>query len=643
MEPEKTILELKELIEEKEGIEVDRIKLLFGGKQLEDDKTIESYSIKEGYSIIMAMKMGKGKPKSAPPKDKDTLTVAAAVVSDPQEDAKQAYRARIENKMKQNQEDTSRFGKEPDPDDASVMTGAASVVSSASTYREQLESRIALRQGPSFRSNRSAAAATTATSTSTDGDGTAPVVVPVSNLKDVASIEEDVERKNLLGVSFGEIIEDVAEDKEDDDALSVASHAKRSVNRIVVVVGLLMIIVVAALASFFFKAKEVEPTNPPTIAPTIFIDTSIPVNFELMDKITFNNISTPEDFNITDSPQMASLMWLWDQSANKTNIIQQYVLGTFLAGLNGVDFLGDNMNASECTWSYIECEDNNTITSIDLNNLKLDGVILPEIVFLKNLTELHLQDNVINGTIPSVIGELVSLTVFNINNNALSGGIPDSFGNLTDLEVFAIGSNNINGTLPPEIFGFKNLKRLEPWGNLDLEGTLPDTINELESLEYLDLSFLKFSGPIPTTIGELTNLSVVEIGDTSLDGTIPTEIGNLDKIETLYFGFTSLTGTIPTEIGNMRSLSKFVIIGNLLTGSIPSEMGRLNHMEDFRIELEDISGKIPEELGDWKNLTIVFLCETSLRGSVPEDWCDLGFEPVTKLNCDCCDSKCNKL
>lgn len=64
----------------------------------------------------------------------------------------------------------------------------------------------------------------------------------------------------------------------------------------------------------------------------------------------------------------------------------------------------------------------------------------------------------------------------------MSGGIPDSFGNLTDLEVFAIGSNNINGTLPPEIFGFKNLKRLEPWGNLDLEGTLPDTINELESL-----------------------------------------------------------------------------------------------------------------------------------------------------------------
>ena len=48
-----TVLNMKETLMEQTGIGADQIKLIFGGKSLNDENTLGSYSIKPGDTIHM--------------------------------------------------------------------------------------------------------------------------------------------------------------------------------------------------------------------------------------------------------------------------------------------------------------------------------------------------------------------------------------------------------------------------------------------------------------------------------------------------------------------------------------------------------------------------------------------------------------
>lgn len=51
VEPTYKIQEIKELIHEKEGIVPDRQRFIFAGRQLEDDKTLQDYSISKDSTL----------------------------------------------------------------------------------------------------------------------------------------------------------------------------------------------------------------------------------------------------------------------------------------------------------------------------------------------------------------------------------------------------------------------------------------------------------------------------------------------------------------------------------------------------------------------------------------------------------------
>jgi hypothetical protein len=59
-EPENQVLAVKQALQEKEGIQVDQIKLIHSGKQLADDKTLESYNITAGATIHMVLQLRGG-------------------------------------------------------------------------------------------------------------------------------------------------------------------------------------------------------------------------------------------------------------------------------------------------------------------------------------------------------------------------------------------------------------------------------------------------------------------------------------------------------------------------------------------------------------------------------------------------------
>ena len=60
-----------------------------------------------------------------------------------------------------------------------------------------------------------------------------------------------------------------------------------------------------------------------------------------------------------------------------------------------------------------------------------------------------------------------------------------------------------------------------------------------------------------------------------LTGTIPASLGNLLSLEYLYLRNNQLNGTIPVALGNLTKLQYFVADHNQLTGSLPASLGDL--------------------------------------------------------------------
>eukprot|EP00640_Fibrocapsa_japonica_P009578 CAMPEP_0113944696 /NCGR_PEP_ID=MMETSP1339-20121228/35811_1 /TAXON_ID=94617 /ORGANISM="Fibrocapsa japonica" /LENGTH=78 /DNA_ID=CAMNT_0000949985 /DNA_START=113 /DNA_END=349 /DNA_ORIENTATION=- /assembly_acc=CAM_ASM_000762 len=59
-EPDNRVLMVKQALQEKEGIQVDQIRLIYSGKQLADDKSLLDYNVAAGGTIHMVLQLRGG-------------------------------------------------------------------------------------------------------------------------------------------------------------------------------------------------------------------------------------------------------------------------------------------------------------------------------------------------------------------------------------------------------------------------------------------------------------------------------------------------------------------------------------------------------------------------------------------------------
>ena len=91
-----------------------------------------------------------------------------------------------------------------------------------------------------------------------------------------------------------------------------------------------------------------------------------------------------------------------------------------------------------------------TLRTLGLANMQLEGTLPLEFYDLTKLAVLDLQNNTLSGTVGTEIGQLNKIHELYVQNNWLEGQLPSELGNLANILNFHIDGNDFKGIIPLE-------------------------------------------------------------------------------------------------------------------------------------------------------------------------------------------------
>ncbi|KAL6201502.1 hypothetical protein ACLB2K_025216 [Fragaria x ananassa] len=297
------------------------------------------------------------------------------------------------------------------------------------------------------------------------------------------------------------------------------------------------------------------------------------------------------------------------------------------------------------------------IKYLHLGSNNLTGTIPHEIGHLGNLETLSLGANNLNGIIPSEIFNLSLLTGIDLSLNQLTGSLPANIGlAIPNLQEIHVGGNNLSGEIPNFISNASKLTKLDMGPNL-FSGFIPATLCALPNLQWLLLSLnnlmIDTSSPeanifsclpnlrnlrmlslvgnplsttLPASLGNLSTLQYIDFRGCNFRGNIPSEIGNLSGLTTLYLAFNELSGSIPATLGKLWNLQGLYLTGNKLQENIPDELCQLDNLADLELSSNELSGTIPSCLGNLsRSLRRLLLRYNMLSSTIPSSLWELRY------------------
>ncbi|XP_039135855.1 receptor-like protein EIX1 [Dioscorea cayenensis subsp. rotundata] len=245
---------------------------------------------------------------------------------------------------------------------------------------------------------------------------------------------------------------------------------------------------------------------------------------------------------------------------------------------------------------------------------------------LSSLRYLYMDGANISGVnnVMQSLNKLRHLKLVSLSNCSMNS-IPESLRdlNFASLTFMDIGSNmfdNIN--IPEWFFRIPNLRELH-MKECGLTGTIPSSVRNASSLQFLDLSYNGgISGDMPRGFGDLCNLQSLYLDGTfmgkSLDDFKDAFSGCINQnLNVLSFGFSSLQGPLTDWLGEFRNLTILDLSSNYFYSSIPTSIGRLSRLQELWLYRSALNGSIPESLGRLSGLQMLELADNNLNGSIP--------------------------
>ena len=196
----------------------------------------------------------------------------------------------------------------------------------------------------------------------------------------------------------------------------------------------------------------------------------------------------------------------------------------------------------------------------------------------------------------------------------LVGILPDTLNQLTELIYLELAANRLYGIIPASFGNFTYLTYLMLNENL-FSGSLPAVLGNLTNLEYLNLNINYFSGQIPINWKKLNTLQILDLKNNHLTGTIPYIFTYFTSIVSFVLSQNKFSGQIPEFFNDFEYLSDLVIQDNLLTGSIYSSITKMKVLNILSLSGNFLTGKLPD-FSLSKNITTIFLFTNYLTGTI---------------------------
>ncbi|XP_038697100.1 receptor-like protein 15 [Tripterygium wilfordii] len=291
-----------------------------------------------------------------------------------------------------------------------------------------------------------------------------------------------------------------------------------------------------------------------------------------------------------------------------------------------------------------------SLTSLKVLRLKacgLKGTLPPQgWCELQNLQELDLSDNELVGTLPPCLANLTSIRTLDLSHNEFSDYIASSpVRNLKSIEALLLGYNHFQVTLKP-LANHSSLKYFvadgnqlveeaasQPWTPkfqlqaLSLSNCIPKNtsarfLNFLYhqfSLQYLDLSSVKFGGAFPGWLFENnTRLEQIYLVDNSFVGPFKWPSHPNLNLSWIDISHNKLYGQIPSNISLIfPNLEYFALSGNSFQGSIPLSLGEMKSLGVLDLSNNQFSGEIQVLFTSQTQLWLIKLSNNNFSGRIP--------------------------
>lgn len=144
-----------------------------------------------------------------------------------------------------------------------------------------------------------------------------------------------------------------------------------------------------------------------------------------------------------------------------------------------------------------------------------------------------------------------------------------------------MSNNNISGSIPKTMEELQSLSRIDISKN-SFSGVLA-TINFPDSLQYFSAHSNNFSGTFPMS---LAMCELLDLRKNQLEGELPQHIGNFGNLRVLSISYNNFHGGIPKSITNLAKLQVLDLSNNKFNGEIPFHLERL---KGFTINVTDSS------------------------------------------------------
>ncbi len=138
-----------------------------------------------------------------------------------------------------------------------------------------------------------------------------------------------------------------------------------------------------------------------------------------------------------------------------------------------------------------------------------------------------------------------------------SGGkIPSSFGNLTALQSIDFLDFGLSAALPESFENLTSLKSVR--FHAVFAGPFPVVLTKLPNLESIDMEDNYFTDSIPSSIGNMQKLSSLGLGQCSLSGTITNTLNRLDSLKGMdisfnYYTFKDIAPFVSDYINSLKT------------------------------------------------------------------------------------------